>query len=112
MANAYATFAASGTKVEPYSVTEVKRGGEVEQGFDPPKQERRWTATRQQRDQRAAERHSERHGEDAKRLGKPAAGKTGTTDENKSAWFIGYTPKLSTSVTMFREDPKNPASSR
>jgi penicillin-binding protein 1A len=30
--------------------------------------------------------------------GCPAAGKTGTTDEAKDAWFVGYTPNLSTSV--------------
>ena len=33
-----------------------------------------------------------------------AAGKTGTTDGNKSAWFVGYTPQLSTSIGMFRVD--------
>ena len=32
------------------------------------------------------------------------AGKTGTTDGNKSAWFVGYTPQLSTAVSMFRLD--------
>jgi membrane peptidoglycan carboxypeptidase len=31
------------------------------------------------------------------------AGKTGTSDENKSAWFSGYTPKLVTSVGLFGE---------
>jgi penicillin-binding protein 1A len=30
--------------------------------------------------------------------GCPAAGKTGTTDEGKDAWFVGYTPNLSTAV--------------
>jgi len=30
--------------------------------------------------------------------GCPAAGKTGTTDEGKDAWFVGYTPKLSSAV--------------
>jgi penicillin-binding protein 1A len=30
--------------------------------------------------------------------GCPAAGKTGTTDEAKDAWFVGYTPKLSAAV--------------
>ncbi len=43
----------------------------------------------------------------AKELGRRAAGKTGTTDENKSAWFVGYTQQLSTAVAMFREDPKS-----
>ncbi|GAA1787714.1 transglycosylase domain-containing protein [Actinomadura chokoriensis] len=35
---------------------------------------------------------------------RPVAGKTGTTDENKSAWFVGYTPQLSTASAMWRED--------
>lgn len=32
------------------------------------------------------------------------AGKTGTSDDNKSAWFTGFTPKLVTSVGLFGED--------
>jgi membrane peptidoglycan carboxypeptidase len=32
------------------------------------------------------------------------AGKTGTTDDNKSAWFVGYTPQLSTAIGMYRMD--------
>ena len=31
-------------------------------------------------------------------LGRPAAGKTGTTDYSKDAWFCGYTPNLSCAV--------------
>ncbi|MFF4601754.1 transglycosylase domain-containing protein [Streptomyces sp. NPDC001339] len=36
------------------------------------------------------------------------AGKTGTSDDNKSAWFVGYTPKLVTAVGIFGEDPTPP----
>ncbi|MEU8798153.1 transglycosylase domain-containing protein [Spirillospora sp. NPDC048819] len=35
---------------------------------------------------------------------RPVAGKTGTTDENKSAWFVGYTPELATASAMWRQD--------
>jgi len=45
----------------------------------------------------------------ALRLGRPAAGKTGTTDNNRSAWFAGYTPELATVVGLFRENPKTHA---
>ena len=34
----------------------------------------------------------------AANYGCPAAGKTGTTDEAKDAWFVGYTPELSAAV--------------
>ncbi len=43
-------------------------------------------------------------GSTALALGRPAAAKTGTTDDNKSAWFVGYTPQLSTAVLMAKED--------
>ncbi|MGH8920775.1 MAG: hypothetical protein ACRD0H_20995, partial [Actinomycetes bacterium] len=33
-------------------------------------------------------------------LGRPAAGKTGTTSNYTNAWFVGYTPTLSTAVWM------------
>jgi penicillin-binding protein 1A len=33
-------------------------------------------------------------------IGRPAAGKTGTTDQHSDAWFIGYTPQLTAAVWM------------
>ncbi|MFI8203327.1 transglycosylase domain-containing protein [Streptomyces sp. NPDC085937] len=41
------------------------------------------------------------------RDGQQVAGKTGTSDNNKSAWFTGYTPGLVTSVGLFGEDAEN-----
>ncbi|MEU6879720.1 transglycosylase domain-containing protein [Streptomyces sp. NPDC046712] len=35
-----------------------------------------------------------------------AAGKTGTSENNRSAWFVGYTPELVTAVGLFGEDVK------
>ncbi|MFD0279140.1 transglycosylase domain-containing protein [Kitasatospora sp. NPDC127111] len=45
----------------------------------------------------------------AKALGRPVAGKTGTTDDQKSVWFVGYTPELVTSVALFGQDPASGA---
>jgi membrane peptidoglycan carboxypeptidase len=33
-------------------------------------------------------------------IGRPAAGKTGTTDNKADAWFVGFTPQLTTAVWM------------
>ena len=38
-------------------------------------------------------------------FGQPAAGKTGTTQDNKDAWFVGYTPALTAAVWMGYPDP-------
>ncbi|WP_314411011.1 transglycosylase domain-containing protein [Streptomyces kroppenstedtii] len=47
--------------------------------------------------------------ENPARNGQQVAGKTGTSDFNRSAWFTGYTPDLVTSVGMFGEDAKSHA---
>jgi membrane peptidoglycan carboxypeptidase len=44
-------------------------------------------------------------GRAAKALGRPVAGKTGTTNDNKSALFAGYTPELSTAVMFVKDGP-------
>lgn len=40
----------------------------------------------------------------AANIGKPAAGKTGTTDDYHDAWFIGYTPDIVTGVWVGSDD--------
>ncbi len=39
--------------------------------------------------------------------GQPAAGKTGTTDDNKDGWFIGYSPYYTTSVWVGYDTPRS-----
>jgi membrane carboxypeptidase/penicillin-binding protein len=39
-------------------------------------------------------------------LNRPVAGKSGTTDSNKTAWFCGFTPQLA--AAAFVADPDNP----
>jgi len=44
-------------------------------------------------------------GHRAKKIGKPIAGKTGTTNEEKDAWFIGFTPDLVAGVFVGFDNP-------
>ncbi|MFD4631607.1 transglycosylase domain-containing protein [Streptomyces sp. NPDC058284] len=104
MAGAYSTFAASGKQNDPYSVTEVQHGGEsvyrhkkeTKQAFSDEVADNVTDVLRT-----VVEKGT---GTSAKLIGRQVAGKTGTTDGNKSAWFVGYTPQLSTAVSMYRLD--------
>jgi membrane peptidoglycan carboxypeptidase len=105
MADAYATFAARGTRAAPTVVTKVvgPNGGLLYE-FTPQ------TASAFDRDTADTVTYGLSQvvqngtGFAAQALGRPAAGKTGTTDDNKSAWFVGYTPQLATAVLMAKED--------
>jgi penicillin-binding protein 1A len=46
-------------------------------------------------------------GQRAKALGRPVAGKTGTTNDMKDAWFIGYVPQLVTGVWVGYDQEKS-----
>ncbi|WP_328910378.1 penicillin-binding protein [Streptomyces sp. NBC_00234] len=41
----------------------------------------------------------------AQAANRPAAGKTGTAEKDKAAWFAGYTPDLATVVAVMGQDP-------
>ncbi|MBU6429795.1 MAG: penicillin-binding protein, partial [Cyanobacteria bacterium REEB65] len=43
-------------------------------------------------------------GYEARILGRPAAGKTGTTSDHRDAWFVGFTPNLVTAVWLGNDD--------
>ena len=42
-----------------------------------------------------------------KKLNIPLAGKTGTTNDNKDAWFIGFSPDIVIGVYVGHDNPKN-----
>lgn len=44
----------------------------------------------------------------AAQIGRPAAGKTGTAQNYKAAWFVGFTPQLATAVWMGYSDTPKP----
>ncbi|MGW2641300.1 transglycosylase domain-containing protein [Streptomyces sp. NPDC001348] len=109
MAGAYATFAASGMQATPYSVTKVTHDGSVLPGFTAPAPVRALPAPVADTVTDVLRGVIARGtGTKARALGRTAAGKTGTTDDYRSAWFVGYTRQLATSVVLFREDPAHP----
>ncbi len=107
MADAYATFAARGRHTDPYSVTGLTRNGE-DVPVEKPKPRQALPAPVAKAVDEAL-REAVRHGSAAaaKAAGAGAAGKTGTAQDNKSAWFVGYRGGLSTAVSLARIDPRS-----
>jgi membrane peptidoglycan carboxypeptidase len=102
MAAAYATFADNGVYHAPLLITRVTTadGTPLPLPVQPvsrvvltPDQDAQETYVLQQVVLRGT-------GTAAGNVGSPVAGKTGTTDNSTDAWFIGYTPKLTTAVWM------------
>src|SRR5690606_10510930 len=48
-------------------------------------------------------------GHPAAELGRPIAGKTGTSNDNRSAWFVGYTPQVVGVVGLYQVGPNGEA---
>ena len=102
MASAYATLAAGGIRHRPTAIRKVVfPDGKSEELVEPEGQARahRRRGLRGHADPQG-ERDQSGTGRTASGLGCPAAGKTGTTDNHNDAWFVGYTPHLSTAVWL------------
>ncbi len=111
MASAYATFANEGERIEPTTIQEVTRAGQLEYKHEVEPQ-RAFSADVSNKVTYALEQVVRSGtGTAARALGRPAAGKTGTTDNNRSAWFVGYTPQLSAAVMMVKQDKDGNAES-
>ncbi|MET8299452.1 penicillin-binding transpeptidase domain-containing protein, partial [Streptomyces sp. NPDC005180] len=100
MAGAYGTFAAEGKQSDPYSVTKVEKGGEVIYEHEAATKQAFSSAIASNVTDVLVDVVEDGTGSNAKLPGRKVAGKTGTTDGNKSAWFVGYTPQLSTAIDM------------
>ena len=102
--NAYATFAANGVYAKPYMVKEVigPNKGVLYQG-KPKTQEVFSKEVMADLTYALKSVVNGGTGAAALGLGRPAAGKTGTSQSNASAWFSAYTPNLAASVAFFRD---------
>ena len=109
MSNAYATLANGGVHHDPTA---------IQQGRVPRRRGRRARGPRgRARDHRRRRLRGRRRHEGHARataprpacdIGCPAAGKTGTTEEQSDAWFVGYTPHVSTAVWAGNPDARVP----
>jgi membrane peptidoglycan carboxypeptidase len=104
VANAYATFAAQGIKSKPYLVAQVlgNNKGVLYEG-KPETQEVFSKEVMADLTYALKGVVTGGTGAAALALGRPAAGKTGTSQSNASAWFSAYTPQLAASVALFRD---------
>lgn len=108
MATAYATIAAHGTRCMPKPVLDMTErnakspytgpGGQCQQVLDPRIADTISNVLETVITSGTAARNGP--------IGRPAAGKTGTTEDNQSAWFIGYVPQLAAAVWV--GDSRNP----
>jgi penicillin-binding protein 1A len=98
MANAYATIASGGYRNKPTAITRVEfPDGRVE-NLGKPKRKKVFSDGVAYEATQILEQNMTSGTGTSAQIGCPAAGKTGTTDNFKDAWFVGYTPQLSTSV--------------
>ena len=105
MATAYATIAAEGVRAQPYIVKEIryldksvptiKAKKKTQQVFDKDLMSDVIDAMTEPVNGGTARYVGQN-------LGRPAAGKTGTSESFRSAWFDGYVPQLQAAVGLFR----------
>jgi penicillin-binding protein 1A len=108
MASAYATLANRGRREGPTIIRRVlgKDGNEIPLSMPPSEQ----AVSEQEAYLITSLMESVVEGggtgAEAQKLGRPAAGKTGTSNEQRDAWFVGYTPSLACAVWVGFDDFK------
>jgi membrane peptidoglycan carboxypeptidase len=107
MASAFGTLANDGKRCEPHTVRAIrdnkgkvlrKGNGDCERAIEKDVAHAATSLLRGPIENGTASRYGS--------IGRPAAGKTGTTTDNKDAWFVGYVPQLSAATWVGHEIPE------
>jgi len=98
MANAYATLASGGMRNQPKAIIKVEFPDGKSEHLGKPRRRRVFNDGQAYEVTKILEQNVQSGTGTKANIGCDAAGKTGTTDNFNDAWFVGYTPKLTTSV--------------
>ncbi|MFC1819998.1 penicillin-binding protein 1A [Thermodesulfobacteriota bacterium] len=102
---AYSVFANGGLLVEPFFINRIEdRSGQIIEENQPSLRESIPKDTAYVMTDLLRGVIAEGTGRRVRALKRPAAGKTGTTNDLRDAWFIGFTPDLSTGVWVGYDD--------
>lgn len=106
MARAYCAFDNGGIRVEPYAIVRVedKYGNVMEE--NSPQRQVVLTEQTAYLITDVLKGVVERGTGVGANIGRPACGKTGTTDDDVDAWYIGYTPEIVGAYWMGYDQPK------
>ena len=104
LASSYSTFAARGQQVEPTVLRRVvgPNGGVLWES-SPTVRQAFSSDVADDVNEALQSVVTNGTGSTAQGLDRPAAGKTGTTNGNMSAWFVGYTPQLAAAVMLVKD---------
>ncbi len=106
IADAYATIAAQGTYAKPYLLKSVTSSVNPDVDYTATPQTRAAFGKDVTADVTEAMTQTVLPGGTATKLqglDRPVAGKTGTSNENKSVWFAGFVPQMSIAVGMYKD---------
>ena len=109
MAKAYSVFANGGKLIEPTAIMKVvdRNGNVLEDHSGKPEGKQVVSENAVYRLTSILEEVVSRGTGGNAYIGRTAAGKTGTTDDEHDAWFVGYTPELVTAVWIGDDTSSN-----